>query len=592
MPKIDLSVVIPARNEMFLKQTVDNIIKQKRGDTEVIIVCDGNWPIEPLDDNPNVHMIYHSESIGQRAATNEAVKLSTANYIMKADAHCSFDEGFDVKMIDVAKDHYDWTLIPRMYNLHAFDWKCKKCGESWYQGPTPTSCTGCDNKTDFERVIIWKEKRNPTSDFMRFDSDLHFQYWREFKERPEAQGDVVPTMSLIGACWMMNRKKYWELGGMDESHGSWGQMGTEIACKSWLSGGALMTNRNTWFAHMFRTAGGDFSFPYPNPGVRKAQKYSRNMWLNNKWEKAIYPLWWILEKFWPVPGWTEEDFTKLKGIDLSTPRKEKEDGSKHISISVPIHGRVDTRNRDRSNNSTISKGVVYYTDNCLPDYINKPVQEHLLKARANGISQLISSGLKEKTEFADFNFYMPYHERSFLTMFKQILVGIEHCETDIIFLCEHDVVYHPSHFDFTPLKNDIYYYNENVYQINCETGKTVYWRAKRCSQLCAYRDLLLKHYRKRVAMVEANGFTMRMGFEPGTHKREERVDDYKAEGWFSEFPNLDLKHGKNLTRCKWSQKDFRNKKNCIDWKDVNDGIPGWGNPVNRFKEFLLDGSAN
>jgi hypothetical protein len=87
-------------------------------------------------------------------------------------------------------------------------------------------------------------------------------------------------------------------------------------------------------------------------------------------------------------------------------------------------------------------------------------------------------------------------------------------------------------------------------------------------------------------MVEENGFTMKMGFEPGTHNRAERVDDYKAEGWFSEFPNLDLKHGKNLTRAKWSPADFRNKKNCIDWKDVEEPIPGWGKPQNQFKEFI------
>ena len=39
----------------------------------------------------------------------------------------------------------------------------------------------------------------------------------------------------------------------DEKHGSWGQYGTEWACKSWLSGGKLITTKKTWFGHMFRT---------------------------------------------------------------------------------------------------------------------------------------------------------------------------------------------------------------------------------------------------------------------------------------------------------------------------------------------------
>ena len=162
--------------------------------------------------------------------------MSRAKYIMKVDAHCSFDEGFDVKLMEDSP--YDWTIVPRMYNLHAFNWKCNACRHERYQGPTPEKCEKCENTTDFERVIYWREKRNPTSDHMRFDSDLHFQYWTDFKKRPEAKADLAPTMSLIGACWFMHRERYWELDGMDERHGSWGQMGTEIACKSWLSGGA------------------------------------------------------------------------------------------------------------------------------------------------------------------------------------------------------------------------------------------------------------------------------------------------------------------------------------------------------------------
>ena len=104
---------------------------------------------------------------------------------------------------------------------------------------------------------------------------------------------------------MMQRKRYWELDGLDEGHGSWGQMGTEIACKSWLSGGQHVVNKKTWYAHMFRTQGGDFGFPYKISGneQERARKYSRDIWLNNKWPKAKYPLSWIINKFSPVPNW-------------------------------------------------------------------------------------------------------------------------------------------------------------------------------------------------------------------------------------------------------------------------------------------------
>jgi hypothetical protein len=32
----------------------------------------------------------------------------------------------------------------------------------------------------------------------------------------------------------------------------------------------------------------------------------------NKWSKQIRPLSWLVEKFWPVTGWTQEQLDNLK----------------------------------------------------------------------------------------------------------------------------------------------------------------------------------------------------------------------------------------------------------------------------------------
>lgn len=301
----DLSILIPSRNEMFLGQTIDNLLANMRGDTEIIAILDGAWANPPIKDHPKVILVHHTVSIGQRAATNEAARISKAKYIMKLDAHCAVDEGFDVKMM--AECEYDMTMVPRLYNLHAFDWICEECGNRRYQGPTPKSCPDCDNKEKFHQDMIWKPRLNRRTDFMRFDRNLVFQYWRQYEKRPESKGDIVPLMSSLGACWMMHRKRYNELGKLDERHGSWGQMGTEIACKSWLSGGVQVVNKKTWYSHMFRTQGGDFGFPYKISGSdqEKARKYSRDLWLNDRWKRAVRPFRWIIEKFAPVPDWEE-----------------------------------------------------------------------------------------------------------------------------------------------------------------------------------------------------------------------------------------------------------------------------------------------
>jgi hypothetical protein len=341
---------------------------------------------------------------------------------------------------------------------------------------------------------------------------------------------MVETMSLLGACWMMTRKRYWELDGMDESHGSWGQMGTELACKSWLSGGKLLCNRTTWFAHMFRTQKG-FGFPYPLSGkqVRRAREHSRWLWEGGNWEKAKYPLSWLVHKFSPVPGWEEK-----------------------------------------------SKGIVYYTDNQLDENIADTARSRLREYNVVSVS-LEPIDLGENI--------VVNAERGYLTMFKQILAGLEASTADIVYFCEHDVLYHQSHFDFVPPRDDTFYYNENCWKVDAGSGKALFYYAKQTSGLCAYRKLLLEHYRKRVEMVEAHGFTRRMGFEPGTHNRKERVDDYGSESWMSEYPNIDIRHKNNLTASRWSKDEFRNQQYTKGWTESGE-VPGWGVTEGRFKEFL------
>ena len=302
---MDLSVLIPARNEMFLRETIADILAHSEAETEVIAVLDGAWADPPIPDDERVTLVYHPESVGQRAATNDAARIARGRYVMKCDAHCSFGQGFDRILLEDIEP--DMTLVPAMYNLHAFDWVCPECGVRRYQGaPKPCECGA-----EMQRDVLWKAKKSPYTTAMRFDSDLKFQYWGAYKQWQN--GDLVETMSLLGACWMIERERYFELDICDEDHGSWGQQGTEVACKTWLSGGRLICDKRTWFAHMFRTGHG-FSFPYPISGrqVENARRYSRQLWREGKWPKAIHPLSWLLEKFWPVPGWTEEQLAELK----------------------------------------------------------------------------------------------------------------------------------------------------------------------------------------------------------------------------------------------------------------------------------------
>ena len=96
----DLSIIIPARNEMFLKETIDDILKNIEADTEVIAVFDGAWADPVIPQNERVNVIYVHKPIGQRAAQNLACRLAQGKYAAKVDAHCAFDKGFDKKIIE------------------------------------------------------------------------------------------------------------------------------------------------------------------------------------------------------------------------------------------------------------------------------------------------------------------------------------------------------------------------------------------------------------------------------------------------------------------------------------------------------------
>lgn len=549
----DLSILIPSRNEAFLKNTIDDILANRRAKTEIIVVLDGSWPLEPIPDHPDVTLIYHPESIGQRAACNEAARVATAKYLMKVDAHCSFDEGFDVKMLADMQD--DYTMVPIMRNLHVFDFVCKQCGWRQYQGQTPAACPECHNPT-LEKEIVWRAKPSPQSKSYCFDSTPHFQYFGEYSKRPEGQGDLTETMSLQGSCFLMTREKYFELGMNDETFGSWGSQGIEVACKTWLSGGRVVVNHRTWYAHCFRTTGGDWGFPYPMPRSQQehAQAAVKDMFFNNKWEKQIHPLSWLVEKFWPVKGWNDED---LKVIQ----EKAK---IFHVKQGAPAK----------------TKGLVFYTDNRLDLSISKAVQTQI-KQSING-HELISVSLQP----LDFGRNITLKkERGYLTLFEQILTGLEASTAEIVFLTEHDVLYTKEHFQFTPPDPSKIYYNQNVWQVRVSDGFAVYYEAKRLSQLVAYRDVLIEHYRKRVARVKERGFSRKMGFEPGSHGRAERVDDLQSEYFISAVPNLDLKHEHNLTPARWHPSQFRDQRNCRGWLESDGIIPGWGAIENLIKRI-------
>ena len=169
-------------------------------------------------------------------------------------------------------------------------------------------------------------------------------------------------------------------------------------------------------------------------------------------------------------------------------------------------------------------------------------------------------------------------------MYKQILGALENSKADIVFFTEHDVLYHPSHFDFESKDKETFYYNQNVWYLR-DDGHALHYDVNQLSGMCVWRETALIHYRERFALIEENykkldevefnRFIRHMGHEPFTHNRVQWKRQFKYETRNSEFPNVDIRFGVNATGMRWKKDQYRNQNLLINWTE-SDSIPGWG----------------
>lgn len=578
-----LSVLIPARCEEWLGRTVADVLEHSTADTDIIVVLDGAWPAEPLPVHPKLHVIYHPAPVGQRAAVNEAARVSTARYICKLDAHCSVAPGWDAALIAAAETLGRNVLqVPAQKNLHVYDVVCA-CGWRQYQGVAPASCPTCGGAVT--REIVWKPRRGTTTTCWRFDETLHFQYWKEGQARQT--GDYPDTMSLLGACWFADRRWFLDdLDGLDERHGSWGQMGTELSCKAWLSGGRVVCNTTTWFAHLFRVGGIGFPYAIKHSEQEAARAYSRDLWLRNRWPKQTEPLSNLIERFAPVPGWNT---TTLPESALALPHEDDDLGDGlAVGVAIGLYG----AEASPSHGPAPTAGIVYYSDSRGDETILTAVRRQLVHAAAG--LPIVAVTLPDEDDVSDGRVRLTAHvgmrhvvlplERGYLTMARQILTGLELLDTDVVFFAEHDCLYPVGYFDHRP-QPGVFEYAAHTWKVDAATGRALTYQMEQLSGLCAERTLLLDHFRRRVAHIEAHGFSRRMGFEPGKPTRHGGLDDIPRATWSNALPIVDIRHGDNLTPSRWSKDQFRNQKYTAGWTEA-DAVPGWGQTAGRFSDWL------
>jgi len=227
----------------------------------------------------------------------------------------------------------------------------------------------------------------------------------------------------------------------------------------------------------------------------------------------------------------------------------------------------------------MKKGIIFYTDNRIVEPIKSVVEKHILDSGLPITSTSIDGPCN-----LGVNIRIP-GERGYPTYIKQILTALTYSTDDYVFFCENDVLYPKSHFDFIPPRDDVYYYNENVWRWLYGSPTAVTYDRLIClSGLCVNRQLALINYQMRMKKTNENldkfvtrepSIARTWGYEPGTKKIKRgglTNDDY--ETWRSELPIIDIRHKGTFSPPKVTLDGFTHPPTNWQEKPIEE-IQGW-----------------
>ncbi len=292
-----VTIIIPSKTEKFLKKTIEDVLIKATGEIEVLPVVDGYWPPEEeLVKDPRVRYIHlePSQKAQKRHGVNRAVSEAKGDYVMSVDAHIMFAPGFDEQLI---KDHNpNWIQVPRRNRLDAENWCLQVQGDD--RPPI-----------DYE-YIMFPPLVTPN---VEGTFAIHGFRW---DERTNAERDIpiAETITMQASCWFMTKEWFERMHFMQiEGYTGWGQEAEELSFKTWQNGGKLMSNKNTWYAHLHKGEKYGRMYWMSRQENRESYRYSYNHWLveNNDFMISLF------EKFnkdLRMPGWPDDWRDKIKSL--------------------------------------------------------------------------------------------------------------------------------------------------------------------------------------------------------------------------------------------------------------------------------------
>jgi hypothetical protein len=275
-----VSVILPARNERYLAQTVDNLIARLTGDYEIIVVQDGP-PYHDVGKHRRLRVVNNPTHTGLKPCVNQAAALATGDFLLKLDAHCAVSEGIDEVLAAACAPN--WMLVPRFYTLDGATWapnRAKSHCDYWY-----LDCPLTDPKG------------------YRFRAG---GYWFERTTECAGIGPLDETLTHHGSGWFVARDFFLnQLGGMvSEGYGVSAMEPADLGLRMWLGpwDGKVLVHKGCWYSHLHQQANAR-GYGISMREVNRAYLWTANYWMRDQWPGAVHKLAWLIDRFAPIPTW-------------------------------------------------------------------------------------------------------------------------------------------------------------------------------------------------------------------------------------------------------------------------------------------------
>lgn len=225
-----LSLIITSHNEQWqeVQDTIASARDNAGADIEIIVVDDASQVTLALNDKAAI-LIRNQHRAGVAMSRHIGALYATGDLLFITDAHVRFEPGWARTLIARAKGRPHTAHCCTCVGLSAGMMDMKRAA-SQYNGATFNffGKDANDRSGQLEQVLecVWLPKR---------------------------EGDDYEIPALMGACYLVPREFYLDIGGLRGLRG-WGSDEALLSLKVWLAGGDIRICKQVRVGHQFRDA--------------------------------------------------------------------------------------------------------------------------------------------------------------------------------------------------------------------------------------------------------------------------------------------------------------------------------------------------